>query len=406
MNSETGTSHASPIVSVPELGKGHKYHVFISYSSGDSNWVLSLIHQLERTFPDLKICFHERDFVPGKTIIDNMVECIQSSQKTVMVLSPDFVRSRWCLFEANLSMFQDCILHKDIIPIMLKPCPLPLHLSHLTYLETDDVQFFVKLTQVLFSSNDQVAHSFIHYQSSLLYSGKTLLTLNAVHEESEGWQPGVFSSTPVPDSLRAVVDNPQTYKQAIEIINDVRPSESCIRYTACKVVICAICILLLPVSIIFYVAACVISEESNFIRIVKILPFAITAVFFLPIIFIKTVCWNKQTAKKITQEMKKKTCQANLILNDSSLLIGCSSKSQLFFVYVKLCDCMKTFQAAFSYDSELTKNMWEKSISIYSSDYACCLAKKHFPFNCIEPHGHLREGICFCQYVAAQLKND
>ncbi|XP_077310982.1 uncharacterized protein LOC143930500 [Lithobates pipiens] len=404
MNTETGTYDVYPVVSVPELGKDHKYHIFISYSSGDSVWVSNLIHKLEKTFPTVKICFHERHFVPGKTIIDNMIECIQSSQKTVMVLSPDFVRSRWCLFEANLSLFQDCIAQKDIVPIMLKPCQLPLHLSHLTYLETDDEQFFDKLSQVLFSNNDQVAHSLIYFQSSLLYSGKTLLTLTAVNEESESWQPGVFSSTPVPDPLRAVVDNPQTYKQAIEIINDVKPPTSCIRFTACRVIICIFCVLLAMFGIIFSVAIAITLPYIQYgARIFVVLPLGITAMILVPIIFIKTVCWNKQKAKMIAQAMKKKACQANLLLNNSSLLVGSSSKSQLFFVYVKLSDCKKTFQTVFG--CVLSKNMWEKTISTYSSDYACCLAKKHFPFNSTEPPGHLKDGICFCQYVAAQMKN-
>ncbi|XP_072280529.1 uncharacterized protein [Pyxicephalus adspersus] len=404
MNTEIGTSVDSSIVTVPELDKDHKYHVFISYSSGDSIWVLGLIHKLEKTFPSMKICFHERDFVPGKTIIDNMVECIQSSQKTVMVLSPDFVHSRWCLFEANLSLLQDCIVHKDIVPIMLKPCTLPLHLSHLTYLETDDEQFFDKLSQVLLSNNDPMARSLIHYQSSLLYSGKTLLTLTAVNEESESWQPGVFSSSPVPDSLRAVVDNPQTYKQAIEIINEVKPPKSCLRYTACVVLICALCLVLAPFCITFTVAACFTQVEYKNAGLGSLifLPIAITAIL-APIIFIKTVCWNKQEAKRIRQKMKMKTCQANLLLYDSSLLVGCTSKSQLFFVYIKLFDCMRTFQTAFGYDNVLTKNMWEKAISIYSSDYAVCLAKKHFPFTTTEPPGHLKDGICFCQYINTQL---
>uniref|UniRef100_A0A8C3B7B0 TIR domain-containing protein n=1 Tax=Cairina moschata TaxID=8855 RepID=A0A8C3B7B0_CAIMO len=73
---------------------------------------MNFIQSLETMIPNLKACYHERDFIPGKTIIENMVESIQGSQKIVLVLSPDFVQSRWCLLEANLSVFQDCLGRK------------------------------------------------------------------------------------------------------------------------------------------------------------------------------------------------------------------------------------------------------------------------------------------------------
>ncbi|KAM9324973.1 uncharacterized protein PAF06_001087 [Gastrophryne carolinensis] len=404
MTTETVTCKASTDFSVPELGKGQKYHVFISYSSGDSIWVFGLVHKLESSIPGLKICFHERDFIPGKTIIDNMIECIQSSQKTVMVLSPDFVRSRWCLFETNLSMFQDCMLHKSIVPIMLKPCPVPLHLSTLTYLEADDEQFFEKLTQVILNKNYQLPHSsLIHYQSSLLYSGKTLHTMAAVNED-EAWQPGVFSSDPVPDSLRAIVDDPTLYKEAIEIINDIRPSQSLIRHTACKVVLCIICVLLVPSVILFFIAGCDQVRFHNYgLNIMTLLPIFMTALIIIPLLFIKIVCWNKQKAKNIRKDMIKKTSQANLLLSESSLLAGCSSKSHLLFVYIALHGCKRTFQATFSHHIRAT-DMWKRAICMYSSDYACCLAKKYFPIRFPDTPGHLKDGVCFCQYVATQLK--
>ncbi|KAM9324976.1 uncharacterized protein PAF06_001090 [Gastrophryne carolinensis] len=402
---ETNTCEASTDFSVPELGKGQKYHVFISYSSGDSIWVFGLVHKLESSIPGLKICFHERDFVPGKTIIDNMIECIQSSQKTVMVLSPDFLRSRWCLFETNLSIFQDCMLHKSIVPIMLKPCPVPLHLSTLTYLEADDEQFFEKLTQVILNKNYQLPHSsLIHYQSSLLYSGKTLHTMVAVNEEREAWQPGVFSSSPVPDSLRAVVDDPTLYKEAIEIINDIKPSDYYIPHPVIITLLCFITALLLSGCIV-YACDLFLDLHGFSSKVFVFFPILVTAVLPMPLLYYKISNWPKQNAKLICKIMIKKTCQANLLLSESSLFAGCS-KSQLFFVYVNLRDCKKTFQATFSDDSILALAMWKKAISMYSSDYACCLSKKSFSFGFPDTPGHLKDGVCFCQYVAAQLETE
>uniref|UniRef100_H3A6U8 TIR domain-containing protein n=1 Tax=Latimeria chalumnae TaxID=7897 RepID=H3A6U8_LATCH len=122
----------------PSLRSNESYHVFISYSSMDSAWAHFFIERLESTQLGLRVCYHERDFLPGRTIIENMVDSIHSSQKILLVLSKDFVQSKWCILEANLSVFRNCIERKPVIPVMLEPCSTPLHLSHLTYLDAND----------------------------------------------------------------------------------------------------------------------------------------------------------------------------------------------------------------------------------------------------------------------------
>ncbi|XP_075466409.1 uncharacterized protein LOC142501040 isoform X2 [Ascaphus truei] len=385
-------------LSVPALSKDDKYHVFISYSSGDSIWVYGLICKLEHTFPSLRICYHERDFLPGKTIIDNMVECIQSSQKTLIVLSPDFVRSRWCLFEANLSMFRDCMGHKAIVPIMLKPCPVPLHLSHLTYLEAEDDQFFEKLVQVLLNANALVTNDIMfHYQSSVLYNGKSLLTLAAVNENNPDFLNGIFSEASVPDSLRAIVEDPELYKEAMEIINDIAPSDS-VLYTMQKVYL--VIFLIVAIGLPSLMSG-FLFDSPDAIWLSGV-PLSIIPGFILTY---KAKQWDKDRLNKVTQEMTMRTGQANLLLMKTSVLAGCPSRAQLFFVYVSLHQCMQTFQVAFGRGSALATAMQEKAIVKYSSDYACCLNRKHFPFDAAEPPGHLKGGICFCQYVTARIQN-
>uniref|UniRef100_A0A667YR52 TIR domain-containing protein n=1 Tax=Myripristis murdjan TaxID=586833 RepID=A0A667YR52_9TELE len=128
----------------PTLREGELYHVFISYSSTDYRWTHSLINQLESY--GLQVCYHERDFVPGRT---NMSECIQESQKVLLVLSPEFVRSRWCLLEANMSLFRNCLERKPMLPVLLEPgLAVPLHLCHLTYLDARDPDFISKVLKV------------------------------------------------------------------------------------------------------------------------------------------------------------------------------------------------------------------------------------------------------------------
>jgi hypothetical protein len=39
-----------------------------------------------------KLCIHQRDFVVGKPIIDNIIDCIAASRHTIIVLSNNFVK--------------------------------------------------------------------------------------------------------------------------------------------------------------------------------------------------------------------------------------------------------------------------------------------------------------------------
>jgi toll-like receptor 13 len=82
------------------LQQGHfKYDVFVSYAKENLPWVRqNLMAELEGRL-GLSLCIHERDFVPGNNIVDNIADCVSSSKKVMMVFSRHFKRSQWCQFE-------------------------------------------------------------------------------------------------------------------------------------------------------------------------------------------------------------------------------------------------------------------------------------------------------------------
>ncbi|XP_070212131.1 toll-like receptor 13 [Littorina saxatilis] len=80
------------------------YDVFVSYDKEDLPWVYQRLMPELETRLGLRLCVHERDFIPGNNIVDNIVECVQSSKKILMVFSKDFVRSQWCQFELTFCM--------------------------------------------------------------------------------------------------------------------------------------------------------------------------------------------------------------------------------------------------------------------------------------------------------------
>ncbi|XP_046551823.1 toll-like receptor 2 type-1 [Haliotis rubra] len=81
------------------------YDAFVLYSEGDSPWVRNNI------IPRIELCIHERDFIPGEYIVDNIVTSLERSRKVIMVLSNSFILSSWCQFE--LALIQKRALEKD-----------------------------------------------------------------------------------------------------------------------------------------------------------------------------------------------------------------------------------------------------------------------------------------------------
>lgn len=67
------------------------YHAFISYSHSDADWVRDeLLPCLESNRNPYRLCIHERDFMPGRWIIDNIIENIENSRKVYLFCS--FIR--------------------------------------------------------------------------------------------------------------------------------------------------------------------------------------------------------------------------------------------------------------------------------------------------------------------------
>ncbi|NXI68542.1 TLR1 protein, partial [Anseranas semipalmata] len=102
-----------------------QFHAFISYSERDSLWVKNeLIPNLEKGEGCIQLCQHERNFIPGKSIVENIVNCIEKSYKSIFVLSPNFVQSEWCHYElyfAHQKLFSEN--SNSLILILLEPIP-------------------------------------------------------------------------------------------------------------------------------------------------------------------------------------------------------------------------------------------------------------------------------------------
>ncbi|XP_042348858.1 toll-like receptor 1 [Plectropomus leopardus] len=107
----------------PEDLAGVEFHAFVSYSQHDEDWVHnSLLPNLEGG--GLRICHHVKNFVPGKTIIENIIACVEKSRRSVFVLSAHFVKSEWCHYELYFASHQRLTWGSDsIVLVLLEPLP-------------------------------------------------------------------------------------------------------------------------------------------------------------------------------------------------------------------------------------------------------------------------------------------
>ncbi|XP_076589851.1 uncharacterized protein LOC143322504 [Chaetodon auriga] len=404
---------ASPSPSIPvppTLRHREHYHVFISYSSTDYQWTHSLISQLESS--GLQVCYHERDFTPGRTVLENMSECIQESQKVLLVLSPEFVRSRWCLLEANMSLFRDCLERKPIVPVLLEPgVSVPLHLCHLTYLEANDADFMNKLLKVLCTPNRQLQGStVVPFQPPSIYNGKALQPLTAVNDEGlYSWDSGQFSDMEVPDQLRLIIEDHEKYRQAVRIINSVSQNKVWLRSLWVRVLIyitgLIFCFALASFAgylVVVFICGFFLPSGQNTLPTGLWVP-TISALCCFPLgLLIQIALWKNDDDKYIVREMNKAVGRANTILSEEKVLMGCRSNLKIYLVYVSLDGCRREFAETFS-EQVVAEDMFQRALMFFSSGYACCLAKRHFPFPQPSSSGHLEGGVCFCQYVSQQL---
>lgn len=98
-------------------GRHFRYDVFVSYAEGNLDWVhRELLPVLEDDW-GMRLCIHQRDFRPGKHIVDNISDCVDDSDRVLLVFSPHFASSEWCQFE--LKYCQSCVMERDDVMVLV-----------------------------------------------------------------------------------------------------------------------------------------------------------------------------------------------------------------------------------------------------------------------------------------------
>ncbi|ROT65987.1 putative toll [Penaeus vannamei] len=130
------------------------FDAFVSYSSKDEVFVTQILApELERGSPAYKLCLHYRDFPVGAYITDTILSAVETSKRTILILSENFIKSEWCRFEfrsAHHEVLKD--RRRRLIVILLGDVPqrdldpdIRLYLKTNTYLKWGDTHFWEKL---------------------------------------------------------------------------------------------------------------------------------------------------------------------------------------------------------------------------------------------------------------------
>ena len=114
-----------------ESPNNFEYDAFVAYHSDDGDWIRDELYEhLDRKEPEVddsdrfRLCIHGRDFIPGTRIEDNIVRAIESSRRTILVLSRSFLTSMWCEFELQMARMESFDKGRNlIIVVMLESIP-------------------------------------------------------------------------------------------------------------------------------------------------------------------------------------------------------------------------------------------------------------------------------------------
>ena len=84
----------------------YEYDAFISYADEDRWFAFHTIREKIEEGTDLRLCFHNRDFLPGLEIAENITNAVHSSRKTICVISNNYLKSYWCIYEINIARME------------------------------------------------------------------------------------------------------------------------------------------------------------------------------------------------------------------------------------------------------------------------------------------------------------
>ena len=89
-----------------KLESGKLFDAYISYSPGDDVFVRQVLaHDLE-VGSKYRVCLHHRDLPNNTVVSDTVVRAGEAAQRTIVVLSPNFLKTEWARYDFKSGLLQ------------------------------------------------------------------------------------------------------------------------------------------------------------------------------------------------------------------------------------------------------------------------------------------------------------
>ncbi|XP_041359237.1 toll-like receptor 3 [Gigantopelta aegis] len=102
-----------------EIERDYTYDVCVIYCEEDLEWIIQEMLPFLEDTKGLKLCVEERDFIPGKPMIDSIAESVLCSRGFILVVSNSFMEEEWCQFQLQVAIQHNNARDLDLFVVIL-----------------------------------------------------------------------------------------------------------------------------------------------------------------------------------------------------------------------------------------------------------------------------------------------
>jgi len=163
-------------------GKEMKFDVFLAFAHDDKLKARELLAFLEHN--SYKVCYHQRYFIPGELVLDNIFKAIYKSKRVLCLISEKFLASDYCMDEFDIALARSIqIKRRRIVIMMSSQLSFPESVGEIQ--DNDLRHNKVLVTSIIEQSRDQ-AHSLSERRTASL---KEYIARHTYIEcESDSWK--------------------------------------------------------------------------------------------------------------------------------------------------------------------------------------------------------------------------